>query len=102
MSDLTLRLWHTLTAYHLRDRFGKKPSRIMICSCGWKPWWVRKIARTSRLRRVLVCLPTGGHVWDDEFQATVGPAGAPDEEFEPLGNRTRQCDKCYAIKDVPA
>ena len=46
MGTILERLSHKLTAYHWRK------GNLLICSCGWEPWWFRKVDWTSRLRRM--------------------------------------------------
>lgn len=85
---------HRLTAYHWRSDRRSTGTVLGICSCGWRARFMRP-SMTTRLRRV-VCL-FRGHRWDDPEPIMVGPAGAPDDQFESIGDLT-MCDYCWASK----
>jgi hypothetical protein len=89
----TERIKHSLTLYHLRDN-RKSNYRIAICSCGWRGGVFNKVKWHVRWRFFSRLCWIRGHNWKTEESFEVGPAGAPDEEFEKISD-LRQCERCY-------
>lgn len=89
--DLKLYLQHKITVFHFRDRHSDKPSHLLICRCGWKPWWFRKYKYAILYLRVKCIL---GHKWDEWETISMGPAGFEESEDYIMGY-SRICNRCY-------
>lgn len=97
--DWPLYLKHKATAYHLRDRRSPKPSRIATCSCGWHGRMMRP-SLSTRARRVVCALDPKGHRWGEPEEWSFGPIDHVVGTDDDMHGLTRQCDRCYKVKDV--
>jgi hypothetical protein len=96
----TLRVKHAFTAYHLRDRLAPgKPSRIAICSCGWKCSMFRRSDRRQKVRALVGLCWLRGHAWEADGPVHVGPVGF-DESEETRIATMRQCARCYRCETI--
>ena len=91
------RIQHKLTAYHLRDRFSSKPSKLAICSCGWRCSRMRKDRRARIMRATVKGCYLRGHSFGPSYGVDDGPAGGKDSEFREIA-AFRQCERCYLCR----
>ena len=92
-----LRLWHHLTAYHLRDKLNKKqPYILAICSCGYKARWFRKMS-APKWRRIICIIM--GHKWGKPYDIHEGPIDFEESENHFL-KWMIQCDFCFKSKTL--
>lgn len=94
----TLYIKHKLTAYHLRRKFDKaRPYTLAICSCGWKPRWLKRMLRRP-VWESFMCF-VFGHEWDETIEVHSGPIDFEESE-DTLLDTFKQCEKCYKVENI--